>query len=505
LQQSHRDVSIDYAGMFHSLQPHGTLIPIGKMVSVVSNKVMIEQAKALCRARISRSRKWWRVVLAIVVMDIIACSGSSYFADSEDALKTAGYFHVLDHITAYYPGAVSLNFPGYVVGLEEAPTELVSVSSENILVDKKVASNGYTVERLLKSLRYYAPFVSQVMRYEGQPYGDGNCSLYSLYHNKGRAFVDSCSEDSRNKAPPDYDYRHTYSKSWDAIDILKERLLADVASGEYTHLVIAVMGLDTVQEEAVRNYKSIISTIRRDAGEDFKPLFVGITWPSFFANRWFDPFWEALAYSPIADRADILGLSWLGALLNDAIMPLTDKIEVNVIAHSFGARATSMALCVGPAILRNGQKQVVLDHPGQIENFIGLAPAFSLQRFVNEEPLFYENVYYSDYCPRIKRFIFTASDQDHAFDPAFWSDAVGDHEYMVNYCNSEHVVPVNCIAATEEGEPEGYDPAVRITYVDTSRLMLYQMPGTKGGGHADIFRPAAGRLMWSLIDGATQR
>ncbi len=457
---------------------------------------------ASCRTRIGHARKWLSVLIAAPAIVVSACSGPSYFADSEEALHTSGYFHVLDHIAAYYPGAVSLNFPGYVVGLEEAPTDLVTFATEEILVDEAIAANGYTVERLLKTLRYYAPFVSQVMRYEGKPYGEGNCALYSLYHNRGRAFVDSCDADPRNKAPPDYDYRNTYNRSWDAVDILRERLAADVASKKYTHLIVAVMGLDTSQEEAIRNYKSIISTIRREAGKDFEPLFVGITWPSFFANRWFDPFWEALAYHPIADRADILGLSWLGVVLNDVIMPLADDIEVTVIAHSFGARATSMALCVGPAALRRGESQVMLRHPGKIENFIGLAPAFSLQRFVNEEFLFYENVFYSDYCPRIKRFIFSASRHDLAFKPAFWSDAVGDHEYMLDYCSHGHPVSVNCISASQGGDLEGYDPSAKITYVDGSELMGYQMPGTKGGAHADIFRPAIGKLLWNLIDGA---
>jgi len=453
------------------------------------------------RARVLFARLRRIVFIAGLLAGVGACTGPSYFADSEDALKTSGYFHVLDHIAAYYPGAVSLNFPGYVVGLEEASTELITVDSGEVLVDPKVAANGYTVARLLKAMRYNAPFVSHVVRYEGRPYSEGNCALYSLYHNHGRAFVDSCDDDPRNRAPVDYDYRDSYARSWDAIDILKERLAADVASKKYSHLIVAVMGLDTAQEEAIRNFKSIITSIRRDAGSDFEPLFVGITWPSFFANRWFDPFWEALAYHPIADRADIFGLSWLGAVLNDAIMPLADKIEVSVIAHSFGARAASMALCVGPAIYREGEQNVVFAQSGKIENFIGLAPAFSLQRFVDEDFLFYENVAYRDFCPRIKRFVFTASKHDHAFDPVFWSDAVGDHEYMVNFCGSEHKVIVACTDAILDGGIRNYDPSAKITYVDTSGLMQYQMPGTKGGAHADIFRPAIGRLLWTLIEG----
>ena len=450
-------------------------------------------------------RSWKAPVLTVfVVISVCACSGPSYFADSEDALKTSGYFHVLDHIAAYYPGAVALNFPGYVIGLEEAPTRLVTFDTGEILVDPEIAANGYTVARLLKAMRYDAPFVSHLMRYEGRPYGEDNCSLYSLYHNRGKAFVDACHDDPRNAAPQAYDYRDSYSRSWDAIDILKERLAADIASGKHTHLIVAVMGLDTAQEEAIRNFESIISSIRRQAGDDFDPLFVGITWPSFFANRWFDPFWEALAYHPIADRADIFGLSWLGVVLNDAILPFAQQIEVSVIAHSFGARSASMALCVGPAIYRQGEQEVVMARSGRIENFIGLAPAFSLQRFVDKEFLFYENVNYSDFCPRIKRFIFTASKHDHAFDPVFWSDAVGDHDYMVNFCAADHETVVSCTDAIPDGSIRGYDPSAKITYVDTSGLMRYQMPGTKGGAHADIFRPSIGRMLWTLIEGSGQ-
>jgi hypothetical protein len=212
-----------------------------------------------------------------VVFNVSACSGPSYFADTEDALDTAGYFHQLDHISAYYPSAISLNFPGYVVGLEEASRKRVTVSPDDIQLDRNVGFAGFTVERLLKAMRYNVPFISQVMRYEGLPYGEGNCALYSLYHNRGTAFVHPCEGASLNPAPQGDGYRQTYLRSWEAVEVLAQSLAADVATNRYTHLVVAIMGLDTVQEEAIRNYKSIISSIRREAGSEFRPLFVGIT------------------------------------------------------------------------------------------------------------------------------------------------------------------------------------------------------------------------------------
>ena len=136
-----------------------------------------------------------------------------------------------------------------------------------------------------------------------------------------------------------------------------------------------------------------------------------------------------------------------------------------------------------------------------IENFVGLAPAFSLTRFIDKDYRFYENVFYRDYCPMIKRFIFTASKEDGAFAPVFWSDAVGDHDYMRKYCQKDHAISVSCINTDTEGKLGDYDPLSKVTYIDTSALMKYTMPGTEGGGHSDIYRTEVGRLLWTVLNG----
>jgi pimeloyl-ACP methyl ester carboxylesterase len=438
--------------------------------------------------------------MLLAVFMLAGCSNHSYFGESEEALDTSGYYHILDHISNYYPSAIALNFPGYIIGLEETSSSLVTRGQEDVLLDEAKFEAGYTIKRLLKQLNYEVPFISQIMRYEGRPYGEGNCALYSLYRNHGTAIVDSCNDDPRNADLKNSGYESTFARSWDAIDILKERLAEDVSTHEYTHLIVSVMGLDTAQEEAIRNYKSLVSSIRKQAGSDFKPLFIGVTWPSFFANRWFDPLWEALAYPPIADRADILGLSWLGVLMDEVVKPLSDRLKVTVIAHSFGSRAASMAVCVGPALLRSNQSLVDLRGHGKIDNFIGLAPAFSLSRFEEIDGLFYENIFYRDYCPPVERFVFTASSNDGAFAPVFWSDSAGDHDNMEEYCERKHPVSVKCSAATPGGDIKGYDALARVNYIDTSELMRFTMPGTEGGGHSDIYRPEIGKLLWTLIN-----
>ena len=442
------------------------------------------------------------IAFSMTIPFVIAdCSYTNYYSDSEEALDTSGYYHLLDHISAYYPSGIALNFPGYIIGFEEAPRDLVTNGREDVLIDESVFSAGHTVERLLKTLRFRVPIISQIMHYEGRPYGEGNCALYNLYHNHGNAVIDPCDENPRISQKMDHDYRSSFVRSWDAIEIFKERLAEDVSTGAYTHLVVAVMGLDTAQEEAIRNYKSIISSIRRNGGESFEPLFVGITWPSFFMNRWFDPVWEAIAYPPVADRADVLGLSWLGVILNEAVMPLSDRIQVTVIGHSFGARAASIGICVGTAIVRTGDQKKGSPR-GMVDNFIGIAPAFSLKRFVDDDYLFYENIYYEDHCPEINRFVLTASSNDAAFNAVFWSDAGGDHGQMQKFCKRGHPVSVNCTSATRRGEIKKSDASAKITYIDTSDLMRYTMPGTRGGGHSDVYRPEIGKMLWMIINGA---
>ena len=436
----------------------------------------------------------------IALFDGAGCSHDRYYADAEDALHTQGYFHALDHIAVYYPSGIALNFPGYIVGFEETERRRVVRHSDEVIVDTAAYRNGYTVERLLGTLRFHVPVISQVLRYDGRPYGEGNCALYSLYHNHGDAIMDPCPQ-SLPVGGEDGWHRSAFARGWQALDLLRERLDEEVSSGAHTHLLVAIMGLDTAQEEAIRNYKSIIWSIRRNAGEEFRPLFIGITWPSFFANRWLDPLWEAFAYTPIADRADILGLSWLGVLMNEVITPLSDRIRVTVVAHSFGARAATMSLCVGAALQRSAVRPPLLDDGRKVHELVALSPAFSLLRFSAKEYVLYENIYYPDYCPTINRMVFTSSRNDGAYTPVFWADMGGDHGIRERFCAREHPVTVSCVEATGEGEIINYDPSARISYVDTSALMRYGVPGTDGKAHSDIYRPEIGRLIWTVING----
>ena len=160
-------------------------------------------------------------LLVLLPLGLQACSNHSYFNESERTLSTSGYYDLLDHIAAYYPRGIALNFPGYVVGFEEAPRRLVADDTSDIRLDESVYEAGYTVRRLVRSLRYRTPFISQIVHYQGRPYGEGNCSLYNLYNNNGSSFLTPCDGLPDDVLARDYDYRSAFDRSWYAIEMLK--------------------------------------------------------------------------------------------------------------------------------------------------------------------------------------------------------------------------------------------------------------------------------------------
>lgn len=428
---------------------------------------------------------------------IVACSHHHYYEGVEQRLGTNDRVSVQHHLAAYFPSGLSLNFPGYLIGLEDGAPDTVSHEGELLFEDLPAAGSG--VQRIGATMKNeFLPFVSLIHRYSGAPYGEGNCALHSLYQNSHQNLMPFCPGVDATAQRPLRDARDAYRRSWEAMALLKEELQREVASGRYSHLIVAMMGLDTSQEESLRNFRSIAWSIRQSGGEQFRPLFIGVSWPSFFDNRWFDPVWDLLSYPSKADEADRLGLSWLGVLIHELIIPLDKAIPTTIIAHSFGARALSMASCVGP-IIRNGiQSRAWSD--GQVGELIGLGAAFSLERMNDVYIPFLEDINYPQRCGKVGRLILTASDKDQAVKMALWANLAGNFYHYERYCGSALPYTVHCIRAGSDGAiaiPDG--PPPKLLYIDATELIQYQVPNTQGGAHSDIFRPEVGRMLWTLL------
>jgi len=434
----------------------------------------------------------------LLVSTIGSCSRKQYLDEAERELNTGGSSATLDHLAAYYPSGISLNVPGYIIGIEESPAQWIAQPGD--LKIHQIKGSGDRITFLLSKLQNEPlQYISQVYKYRGRAYGEGNCALYHLYDSHLGGLMPMCGDPGEFPAEQERNVRNAFKNGWQALDMLRYQLEADIATGRYSHLLILMMGLNTPQEEAIRNFNSIVWSMRRAGGASFNPLIIGVTWPSFSQSDWFRPIWDSLNYLPKAHAADKIGLSWAGALLHEVIKPLGGKITTVVIGHSFGARAMSMAICIGPAIRRN-QRTEPLSNGQVVDYFIGLEGAFSLLRFSDTVYPFYEDIYYSNGCRRAGKVILTVSKYDTATPNAFWADHAGNFGFYHSFCESEHPFGLACVGVNSAGMVEApFDHNTQMVYINTSEIMRFDVPGTSGGAHSDIFRPPTGRLIWNFI------
>jgi hypothetical protein len=447
----------------------------------------------------ARRRDWRFGWVSVLVAVVGGCAFPRYYGDAESRLGTDDFFDSQGHFAVYYPTGIQLSFPGYIVGTEVSAK--TAVLGENDLVMDRMEHAGSSLALLVDDViaGQRIPYISQVIRYSGKPMGVGNCALYSLYQAKRPPLMPFCDGKRRPTIGDWNEYRSAFADSWGAIDILKKSIQRDMASGNYTHLIVAMMGWRTPQEEAIRNFNSIMRSLRLAARGEFRPLFIGITWVGPWAGRWLDPLMEATSYPRIANLADTLGLTWLGVLTNEIVAPLGDRLDTVFITHSFGARAASTAVCIGPAIRRSAEAPR-LPLRGKVDQLIGFEAAFSLQRFKQQRLIFfYEDIFFPDDCARAHSIVLTTSRYDFAARSILWADLAGNYRYYRGFCRSNGAL-ATCRSVDANGDVlGGYDTRTKLLYLDASELIRFKAPGTDGDAHSDVFRPAVGRLIWNII------
>lgn len=406
---------------------------------------------------------------------------------AEEALDTDGSITNLFHSVLYYPGELSLQYDGYIIGVEKSPRERITRAGDVQFKDTPEA--GISIAKAQDKFNDgKLLYISHII--ESTPAPRGNCALYNLYTINGTPQLARACADA---APAPLDTRAAFSDSWRALDTLKEVLAKKIDSKKYTDLVIITMGWNTAQEEAVRNFNSIINSMKQAAGtRRFEPLVIGVTWPSMWASSWMDPVFKGVSFPYKAHDADELGLSWLAVLLHDTIAPARGRLPVIVIGHSFGSRAVSAAACVGPVIVdaRHASPRAPLDH------VINLQGAFLSERLFGQED---DGIRYPTGCANVRNMVLTSSINDTAMNKPFWGLYAGDDRSYDQQCKHQGR-KLRCAQATPEGgfTWDGLNPDSNIVYIDASKLIRENAYGTGGGAHSDIYRNEMGKLIYDL-------
>lgn len=438
-----------------------------------------------------------KLVLAGICAVLSGCSSlppaERLLEQQERELNTDGSTTMLFHSAVYYPSEISLAFPGFILGIEKSPVDIIA--KNGAIHIKNIPGSGFTKEELKdevvdKKILY----VSHIIESFGKSYGESNCAHYNAYYRNQISIpkppIEFCNASEIYEVRPE----NAYSDSWLAMSKLKELVKARL--DQHTHVVVVTMGWNTVQEEAVRNFNSIMRHLKAaSTNGEFNPLFIGVTWPSQWAAKWVEPIVRAVSFPWKAHDADEVGLTWLGVLLHDTLSDINKPVVV--IGHSFGARATSVAACIGPAIIQEEADRSANDN--SIEYLINLQGAFRTNRLLGEHRE--GKLQYADNCNNVKNIYLTSSKYDTAMDTLFWrkDKYAGDDESYNRYCadgNNE----------TRCGEV-GPDGNVRInnqsnsnvTYIKADAIINKNSYLSGGDAHSDIYRAEHGVMLWNIL------
>jgi pimeloyl-ACP methyl ester carboxylesterase len=504
------------------------------------------------------------------------------------------------HSSLYYPKGLSLQYPGYVVGIEKANQNLISgpklTGRPSFLANSPKYFESVNGERdvkwklgsldLLQKLEddNKSMFVSHVTRFHLQQVAAKTKDItYRPY-----AYIDSCFLYNSLGSPffsrAIYQARPSVEREWrdlsaviawkqcedapkwtgmdselqessfymngvTALSALSRAVAHDLKSDGYTHVLVLVMGWNTVQDEAIRNFNDLAGNLVEASLESesarttqngkrniaFRPLVIGVTWPSF----WNKGVLNVLSYASKAHDADELGISWMNLLINrllpDAMKATGLEVPVILIGHSFGARVVTRTASASPALIGSDDRQ---DGPlfSGANLVIGLQGAVSINRFwpaIEGTPPGDEGAPLREF-NKLKntKFVLTASSHDTAAGgPLFWFDPSGSIKSFALACGkaarwrstvfecmtasdtSGLITPANTLQRWEGfsvcnakgSQCRGVGSTVvpsdgKVLYIDVSNgITEFNTLNTGGNAHSDIYRLPMGRLLWLLI------
>lgn len=323
----------------------------------------------------------------------------------------------------------------------------------------------------------------------------------------------------------------------DGLRSLEAALRADIDNARsraapYSHVFVYVMGWNTGQAAAMENFNNLYgylldaATADGNAGGRFRPLFIGITWPSawsFGTSAW-DTFLRGVSFWNKKNDADELGATWANYLLNDVLAGIKRDhpgLRVVLIGHSFGARAAARTLysCdLLPDPAPSACRQTV-------DLVLGLQSAFGRSRFDKHlsptwqqallvHPMHHEGVPYTDFSD-YRRFGAKQAYLWSRYDSATSSSAMmgGGNEFERTrreaYADLFQHLPDKDTSDPHSAVPHSdqlinmvrdLDPNNRrVLLLDGAGFVRHDTPYHGGDAHSDIYNREVGRLTWELV------
>ncbi|MFT7618218.1 MAG: hypothetical protein ACI97A_001859 [Planctomycetota bacterium] len=305
--------------------------------------------------------------------------------------------------------------------------------------------------------------------------------------------------------------RFRYDESFTALELFRRRFDVQVRDGKHTHVVLLALGWHVDQVEAVHIYNLLIKNMKEHSQGEFRPLVVGLTWPSAWLQGLIQPLdllGHVFSYFDKSQDADAIGSTIAAYLLHNILLTDTNPLPVVAIGHSMGARMLSRAYFSGRNLAANQSQR-------KLDLLICLQGAFSANRFLESDPD--EGHPYSDFAAMRAKIVLTSSSFDLANAAArlltTFPNVGGD--YGLNVALDEpktfriidwpETKNLNSLPTSDVVFPPGEK---RILMINAEKIVKGGRGGLHGkkvAPHNDYVDTEMGQLLWALINCACDK
>ena len=466
--------------------------------------------------------QWPKKAIAIIAaLILVQCSSLNIHVppDEEKALATDGTisrYHALLNTPFTHP----LNAHGYIIGIEKSPRAKIGFQGDSADFMRLRAPFAATAQMHPRDLAQQRSsfdaalddpkvmFVSHILRYGGtnEPANASVQLIHSAYSNTAFGpFRDT-------------DISASYEAGWAALDRMEDLVIKDIraaraAGRPYTHLLFASMGWNNDQFEAIARYNAVLQHSRRAAqkrGAQFKPLVIGLTWPSVWGGTSVVDLANRAAhigsYTTKARDADEIGYGIANHILNASLPRIEAQtgLPLVLLGHSMGARILTRAY-YSAALLKSPEKR---SGPGP--TVISLQAAFSANRFLPEYELVPpvrwilsgEGGPYQNHSTPDGRMVMTWSAHDTANPIARFATGarhvggkagarrIDAKPELTRIFEQARIADRNGVAKLD-GACQSASHSGKVLYLDATGIIA---------AHGDIANPAVGELVWKLVD-----
>ncbi len=299
--------------------------------------------------------------------------------------------------------------------------------------------------------------------------------------------------------------RFVYEESFVALEVFRRRFREKVKDGEHTHVVLMALGWHVDQVEAIHTYNLMLRNLCDQSRGQFRPLVVGITWPSAWLQGLIQPldlFGHVLSYFDKAKDADAIGATLVSYLLHDILLEESNPLPVIAIGHSMGARMLSRAYF-------SGRNLVAMKRHKKLDLLVCLQGAFSANRFLLSDTD--EGHPYSTFADKRAQIVLTTSTLDLANAAAriltsfpnvggqYGLGVAEEHPDIFRILRWNNHSGKGTLPTKDEIFPTGKKKILMIDAESIVRGGAGGLNGKKVGPHNDFVDAEMSRLLWTLI------